>query len=159
GPNVSREYWGRKKANQQAKIQAPDQEIRHRMGDVGYLDSEGRVWFCGRKSHRVITFAGTLFTVPCEGIYNQHPEVYRSALVGVGRPPNQRPVLCVELEKRKYWKGSDGLKREILALGAKAVQTAQIKTLLFHPDFPVDARHNTKIFREKLALWAGEQLS
>ena len=159
GPNVSSEYWGRKEANRQAKIQAPDQEIRHRMGDVGYLDSKGRVWFCGRKSHRVITSAGTLFTVPCEGIYNQHPEVYRSALVGVGRTPNQRPVLCVELEKRKHWKGSDVLKREILALGADVVETAQINTLLFHPDFPVDARHNAKIFREKLALWAGEQLS
>ena len=33
GPNVSSEYWGRKEANRQAKIQAPDQEIRHRMGD------------------------------------------------------------------------------------------------------------------------------
>ncbi len=159
GPNVSSEYWGQKEANRQAKIQAPDQEIRHRMGDVGYLDSKGRVWFCGRKSHRVITSAGTLFTVPCEGIYNQHSEVYRSALVGVGRAPNQRPVLCVELEKRKHWKGSDTLKREILALGADVVETAQINTLLFHPDFPVDARHNAKIFREKLALWAGEQLS
>jgi len=158
GANVSCEYWDNKKANQQAKIQNIDQEIRHRMGDVGYLDSEGRVWFCGRKSHRVITSSGTLFTVSCEGIYNQHPAVYRSALVGIGQFPNQLPVLCVELENKKKWKGSDSLKKEILDLGANLSQTSQIQTLLFHSDFPVDSRHNAKIFREKLALWAEGQL-
>ena len=158
GANVSREYFGRPEANNLAKIQA-GQEVRHRMGDLGYLDQRGRVWFCGRKSQRVITRQRTFLTVPCEGIFNQHPEVHRSALVGVGDPPYQRPVLCVELEDKRKWKGSEQLKQEILALGISHPQTRAIKTLLFHPSFPVDVRHNAKIFREKLALWAGEQLS
>ena len=34
-----------------------------------------------------------------------------------------------------------------------------IRTILFHPSFPVDARHNAKIFREKLAEWATRKLS
>jgi hypothetical protein len=79
-------------------------------------------------------------------------------LVGVGQFPNQLPVLCVELENKKKWKGSDDLKKEILNLGANLSQTAQIQTLLFHSDFPVDSRHNAKIFREKLSLWAEGQL-
>jgi hypothetical protein len=29
---------------------------------------------------------------------------------------------------------------------------------LIHPRFPVDVRHNAKIFREKLAVWAAEQV-
>ena len=161
GSNVSREYFGRPEANDLAKIQGPDGEIRHRMGDLGYLDEEGQVWFCGRKSQRVITPQGTLFTVSCEGIFNQHPKVYRSALVGVGHPPRQKPVLCVELEEeeKKSGKVSPQLQQEILDLGAPHPHTKEIQTLLFHPSFPVDVRHNAKIFREKLARWATEKIS
>ncbi len=160
GSNVSREYFGRPEANDLAKIQGPDGEIRHRMGDLGYLDEEGQVWFCGRKSQRVITPQGTLFTVSCEAIFNQHPKVYRSALVGVGHPPQQKPVLCVELEEEeKKKKVSQELRQEILELGASHPHTKEIQTLLFHPSFPVDVRHNAKIFREKLARWATEKVS
>lgn len=158
GPNVSRQYFARPQANELAKIES-DGQVRHRMGDLGWMDDGGRVWFCGRKSQRVITPQGTLFTVPCEGIYNRHPEVYRSALVGLGRPPRQKPVLCVELEDKKNWKGSRELASEILDLGLAHPQTQHIKTLLFHSSFPVDVRHNAKIFREKLGVWAARQLS
>ena len=34
---------------------------------------------------------------------------------------------------------------------------ANIETILFHHRFPVDIRHNAKIFRERLAAWAGRQ--
>ena len=72
------------------------------MGDLGYLDDTGRLWMCGRKSHRVQTAAGTLFTVPCEAVFNEHPLVYRTALVGVGDAPAQEPVLCVQVEDATY---------------------------------------------------------
>jgi acyl-coenzyme A synthetase/AMP-(fatty) acid ligase len=124
------------------------------------VDEEGRVWFCGRKSQRVITAQGPLFTVACEGIFNQHPKVYRSALVGIGNPPQQEPVLCVELEEdEKKDKASPQLRQEILDLGTHHDQTRQIQTLLFHPSFPVDVRHNAKIFREQLADWASKKVS
>jgi len=157
GPNVSRGYWGRPEADHAAKIQDARGAVRHRMGDVGYLDPEGRVWFCGRKSQRVITSSGTLFTVPCEGIFNAHPQVYRSALVGVGKAPEQRPVLCVEVEAGAGH--SQALKNAILRLGAAHSQTRDIKHLLFHPSFPVDVRHNAKIGREHLGRWAGKRIS
>ena len=58
------------------------------MGDVGYIDTEGRLWFCGRKKHRVVCADGeTLFPVPCEAIFNLHEAVERSALVGVNGEP------------------------------------------------------------------------
>ncbi len=161
GPNVSSEYFNCPPANELAKIYGDRGEVRHRMGDLGYVDSMGRVWFCGRKSHRVMTLRGPLFSIPCEGVFNQHPKVYRSALVGLGIPPEQRPVLCVELEEKdkKRWRGSKELKREILDLGARHPQTKDITILLFHPSFPVDIRHNAKIFREELVLWAGKQIT
>jgi len=43
-----------------------DVEIWHRMGDCGYLDKEGRLWFCGRKAERVQTATGDVFTEPCD---------------------------------------------------------------------------------------------
>jgi len=126
----------------------------HRMGDVGYKDESGRVWFCGRKSHRVETSDGTFFTVPCEAVFNVHPKVYRTALVGA----KGKPVLCVELEKN-IPADKEQIREELLALGSSFPHTSGIKTILFHPGFPVDIRHNAKIFREKLAAWARSELS
>jgi acyl-CoA synthetase (AMP-forming)/AMP-acid ligase II len=155
GDNVSQQYFERPEENRLSKI-ADGPRLLHRMGDVGYLDANGRVWICGRKSQRVITHTETLFTVACEGVFNQHKSVFRTALVGLGKVGRQKPVICVELEAGV--RASDSLRREILELGAADSQTGDIETLLFHPSFPVDIRHNAKIFREKLAVWAEEQL-
>ncbi|HEY5707408.1 MAG TPA: fatty acid CoA ligase family protein [Terrimicrobiaceae bacterium] len=156
GPNVSREYWNRPEATRLAKIFSEAGEIGHRTGDVGSIDTLGRVWFCGRKAHRVVTGSETLFSVACEGVFNQHPHVRRTALVGVGAPPRQRPALCVEVE-------NDGdrsqIKRDLLALGAACPSTRNVETILFHHRFPVDIRHNAKIFRERLAVWASGRIS
>jgi acyl-coenzyme A synthetase/AMP-(fatty) acid ligase len=128
------------------------------MGDLGYRDADGRIWFCGRKSHRVLTAGGPLFTIPCEGIFNTHPAVLRTALVGIGPPGRQRPVLCVELEKGISPARQGEIRAELHALGQEHAQTRSIATFLFHPAFPVDIRHNAKIFREKLALWAAREV-
>src|SRR5690606_39338033 len=53
GPVVTRAYFRRDASTRQAKILAGDGTFFHRMGDVGYLDASGRLWFCGRKAHRV----------------------------------------------------------------------------------------------------------
>ncbi len=95
GPVVTTEYVTRHEANALHKIRDRD-GFWHRMGDVGYLDDVGRFWFCGRKTHRVVTAQGTMFTVMCEAVFNEHPAIYRSALVGIGEPGQQTPVLVVE---------------------------------------------------------------
>jgi acyl-coenzyme A synthetase/AMP-(fatty) acid ligase len=157
GDNVSQAYFERSEANRLGKIESSAGQIRHRMGDLGYFDKDGRIWFCGRKSQRVTSSSGTLLTVPCEGVFNQHSKVKRSALVGLGRSPNQQPVLCVETEGRLSRKQKAELKKELLDLGKRFSHTKSIEHVLFHPGFPVDIRHNAKIFREKLAIWAGKQ--
>ena len=160
GPQVSATYFNRPAATKLAKIADPSGGVWHRMGDVGYLDGSGRVWFCGRKSHRVVTPEETFYTIPVEGVFNTHPEVFRSALVGVaGRDGNTRPVLCVELEGKKGKGDRERIRRELLELGAEYPHTEAIAEVLFHPAFPVDIRHNAKIFREKLAVWAAGQLA
>jgi acyl-CoA synthetase (AMP-forming)/AMP-acid ligase II len=156
GPVITHEYYNRKEATALAKIRDGG-KIWHRMGDVGYLDEQGRLWFCGRMAHRVITSKGPLFTVPCEAIFNQHPDVFRTALVGIGKKPDQQPVIIVEPKKGKKPQGKADVKRfiaELLKLGQRNPLTREIKIFLFHSAFPVDIRHNVKIFREKLAVWA-----
>src|SRR5512133_434492 len=159
GPQVSRAYLNRPEATRMAKIPDPDGGVWHRMGDVGYLDADGRIWFCGRKAHRVVTSKAVLYTIPVEGIFNTHPAVFRTALVGVGRMGSQQPVLCVELETKTTKSDQELIRRELLELGSRYPHTKNIRQILFHPAFPVDIRHNAKIFREKLAVWAGEKLS
>jgi len=161
GPVVTRRYVTRTEANSLAKI-ADGDRIWHRMGDVGYLDDRDRFWFCGRMAHRVQTAAGPKFTVPCEAIVNCHADIYRSALVGVGEPDCQRPVIIVEPHSEKFPGDSAARGRllaEIRELAAANPLTADIDTFLIPPSFPVDIRHNAKIFREKLAVWAAEQLA
>jgi len=159
GPQVSRAYLNRPEATSMAKIPDSDGGVWHRMGDVGYLDKRGRIWFCGRKSHRVITAEETLYSIPVEGVFNTHSTVFRTALVGVGMPGSQQPVLCVELEKKTAKPEQERIRKELLEIGSRYPHTSDIRTILFHPAFPVDIRHNAKIFREKLAIWAKEALS
>ncbi|HEY5512968.1 MAG TPA: fatty acid CoA ligase family protein [Geomonas sp.] len=158
GAQVTRGYYNRPDADHLSKIADPETgSFFHRMGDLGGRDEDGRVWFCGRKSHRLETESGTLFTIPCEAVFNTHPQVFRTALVGVGAPGAARPVLCVELEKGLRV-DKDAVRVELLAIARDHIHTHAIDTILFHPAFPVDIRHNAKIFREKLAVWAARRL-
>jgi acyl-CoA synthetase (AMP-forming)/AMP-acid ligase II len=120
-----------------------------------------RFWFCGRKSHRVLTSHGTLFTIPCETIFNQHRSIYRSALVGVGPPGRQRPVLFAEPWPQMF-PGSRNeqaqLVTELRGLGAAHPHTAPISDIILKKSLPVDIRHNAKIFREQLAVEAAQIL-
>lgn len=155
GGIVSQSYYKNPKANALNKILDGD-ENRHRMGDLGLIDEEGQLWFCGRKQHRVCTSDTTLFSVQCEGIFNQHPDVFRSALVGTGPKNNQSPIICIELEPNCN-KSKAALKQSILDIGKAHAITKDIHSVLFHDAFPVDIRHNAKIGREQLAIWAQHQ--
>lgn len=160
GPVVTRRYVTRTEANALGKI-ADGERVWHRMGDLGYLDGDGRFWFCGRLAHRVLTPDGPMYTVPCEAVFNRHPSVFRSALVGVGPAGRQRPVIVLEPAPGCMPRGEtdrDALFREVRKLGKSNTLTAGIQDFLLHPAFPVDIRHNAKIFREKLAVWAAKEL-
>ena len=162
GPTATDSYFNREAATVLAKIRElhdGDVRIVHRMGDLGYFDGEGRLWFCGRKSQRVILDAATtLCTEQVEPVFNRHPDVQRTALVGVGPREAQRPVLCVELRTGIGEDQHPRIADELRHLGDGFVHTAKVDAFLFHRRFPVDIRHNAKIGREQLAAWAARQL-
>ena len=151
GPVVTKAYDAAPDATARAKIVVGDRTW-HRLGDCGYLDAEGRLWFCGRQVERVETPAGTLFPEPCEQVFRRHPAVARCALVGLGERPHQRPALVVEANLGAA--AAEALAAELRGLAAAHPVTREIRTFLFHPRFPVDVRHNAKIHRRALARWA-----
>ncbi|WP_406239520.1 fatty acid CoA ligase family protein [Nocardia sp. NBC_01009] len=154
GPNVSTHYYWPESANAAGKI-VDGAVIWHRTGDLAWIDDHGRIWFCGRKSQRVVTANGPMFTVQVEQIFNTVAGVARTALVGVGERGAQRPVLCVETTP-----GTDAVSvaSELRMLAAESELTRDIADFLVHPGFPVDIRHNAKIGREQLAAWAAEKV-
>jgi olefin beta-lactone synthetase len=158
GGAVTERYVGNRQASCLAKICDIDGKIIHRMGDLGYFDSQGRLWYCGRKSHRIVTPNGTLYTESVEGIFNAHPNIYRTALVGVDRTGSVEPVLWVELNPADRHINQNRLIIELLKLAQAHEMTNAIKTILFHPAFPTDVRHNSKIIREDLADQAKTRL-
>ena len=158
GPVVTKTYDQLPDATAAAKI-ADGNTVWHRMGDLGYLDAQGRLWFCGRKAERVETRDGPLYTEQVEPIFNAHPAVARSALIGTGHigyraaiviEPVSRKVVATPSLRRK-------LVRELRALGATQAHTDRIRLIYLHPGFPVDVRHNAKIHRLVLARWAAGQ--
>ncbi|NVB40743.1 AMP-binding protein [Pseudenhygromyxa sp. WMMC2535] len=154
GPVVTPAYYAREASTALAKIPDGDR-IRHRMGDVGYIDARGRLWMCGRKAHRVETADGPLFTVPCEAVFNALDEVRRAALVPLGPPGQAVPVICVELMPGAEWAA---VEPKLRAAAAAHELTRSIERFMHHRgSFPVDVRHNSKIFREKLAVWAAKE--
>ncbi|MBE5269209.1 MULTISPECIES: olefin beta-lactone synthetase [Stenotrophomonas] len=160
GPTATDSYFNRPQATAAAKIAETladgSTRIVHRMGDVGYFDAQGRLWFCGRKTQRVETPHGPLYTEQVEPVFNTVQGVARTALVGVGLAGAQVPVLCVELQRGQS--DSPALHEALRALAGARLPEAGLQHFLVHPAFPVDIRHNAKIGREKLAVWASAEL-
>jgi hypothetical protein len=90
-----------------------------------------------------------MFTVPCEKVFDAHPAVYRSALVGA----RGLPTLCVELEPGHDRADWPEIEQQLHRIAQAHRQTDRISRFVRHPGFPVDIRHNAKIGREKLARW------
>jgi acyl-CoA synthetase (AMP-forming)/AMP-acid ligase II len=130
--------------------------VWHRLGDLGYRDAQGRLWFCGRAAERVETPSGTYYTDCVEAVFNRHPRIARCALIGLcpphlpSPPRHKTPALVVEplpshfpssLADRKAFTA------ELLALGSSLPHTQPITEIYFQRRLPVDVRHNAKIHR------------
>jgi acyl-CoA synthetase (AMP-forming)/AMP-acid ligase II len=152
GAHVSREYFQDEESTKKNKVAGNDGEIWHRLGDAGYLDEQGRLWYCGRVSQRVRGKDGPLFSLNVEPIFDRHPGVRRSGLVGVPSGDAEIPVICAELLPGT--RELDKVRADLLASAHAHSTTSQIKHVLFPKVLPVDPRHKSKIERPALAKWA-----
>lgn len=163
GPQVTEEYADLPEATARAKSRDASGKVWHRMGDLVQVDDHGRLWFQGRLSHRIRTASGDLACVPAENAVLPELDVERVALVGAGKAGQQTPVLILEAKPKR---GSRESLRERALAALEAVQLpvtlegnrVPIEHILFHPRFPVDVRHNSKIHRTQLGEWATSQL-
>jgi acyl-CoA synthetase (AMP-forming)/AMP-acid ligase II len=161
GDVISKTYMTRTDQNAMHKVDDCG-TVWHRMGDVGYLDEQDRFWFCGRKSQRVTTKHGTLHTETIEAVANTHPAVYRSALVGVGPAKSETATLILEPWSRaskRHRLSKQQILQQVRALLDSNQRAKNVERIVIYPKkLPTDIRHNSKIFREKLAEWANKTL-
>ncbi len=149
GEQVTREYFAHREETLRSKIN-DGQRIWHRMGDLAYKDNEGFIWFCGRKVHQVVSDGQIFYSINCEAIFNQHPQVRRSALIAYQIADAIRPAIVLERKDRKAELPGQELTKfnsELLLLAKAHPHTRAIATFFLHQDFPVDCRHNIKIDR------------
>lgn len=136
----------------------------HRTGDVGHLDGAGRLWVEGRLAHVLRTAAGVLTPVAAENAALTVPGVVRAAVVGVGPAGSQQVAVVVETDPAVHRgaraRGSlapEGLSRAVRhACGDIGVPVAAVLRV---PEIPTDVRHNSKVDRPRVALWAERLLS
>lgn len=151
GKQVTSGYFEMPLEDQKAKI--TDGGFWHRMGDVGWKDDKGNIWFLGRKTHRVEGTDNTYYSIQMEAIFNQHPKIKRTALVKLQVGNKIVPGLVVERHDKKI-KMTDAFLKELEVMKASQEFTKDIQHFFLHPQFPVDVRHNIKIDRVKLSVWA-----
>lgn len=151
GPTVTKEYLNLPEKTREAKIYDAD-NVWHRMGDMGFFDESQNLWFLGRKAHRVETREGMMTPISCEAIFNKHPAVKRSALVGLGVLGKQTPAIVIERKDSQFLSGKERsiFESELLSIAKKFPHTAGIQKIFLSKHFPVDVRHNIKIDRTKL---------
>ena len=153
GPHVSDRYWQAPGDMRDNKITDGDTRW-HRLGDTGFLDDQGRLWVCGRCSHRVVTPAATYYPLCCEPVFNTHPDVARSALVDPSRPAAGTPTVCVELHHDARGREAQ-VRHDLVELADAHEATKGIDSFVFLDRLPVDRRHNAKIDRPALAAGVG----
>lgn len=154
GPVVTRRYDFLPGATANAKFIDEKGDLWHRMGDLGFLDSDNNLWFAGRKAEYVETPKGVLFTDFCEQIFNVDSSVEKCALIGLGDRPFQVPALVVEPRPGCYPYSRRSKKifiERLKEIGSQQDWTRDVKTFFFKKKLPVDVRHNAKIHRLKLA--------
>jgi acyl-CoA synthetase (AMP-forming)/AMP-acid ligase II len=155
GKVVTPSYWNLPEKTKLSKIieQTPSKKkLWHRMGDLGYFDKNGYLWFCGRKDHRVTYYKNMKCSINCEQVFLQHKNVSRAALIGLGPFGSHTPAIVIEPIHRSFIKGIDKvqLEYELQELAKKHKHTMDIQTFFFKRKLPVDERHNVKIDRLKL---------
>ncbi len=148
----------------------------HRTGDVGHLDTEGRLWVEGRMPHVIWTAEGALTPVGVEQRMERLDEVAAAAVVGVGPLDAQAVVVVVVLARRHSQGLSIRFRRRNLSTrrlrGAPvqlaplelsdAVRTAAavpVAAVLVASRLPLDIRHASKVDRQQVARWADRVLS
>jgi hypothetical protein len=129
------------------------------MGDLAYLapvNGQKRLFLVGRKVHSIFYNYKWHHSLIIEKIFDKNTKVRRSALIKLS--PSGEPAIAIEPHPQFWPDGNEKrgeFNKELENIAKQSELTAQITKFFFFKLFPVDARHNAKIFRDKL----GEEAS
>ncbi|MET1043822.1 MAG: alpha/beta fold hydrolase [Microbacteriaceae bacterium] len=155
-PHV-KDHYDRLWITQQGSIRDSTAAQRwHRTGDVGHLDSAGRLWVEGRLPHVIVTADGVITPVGPEQRVERLPGLGRAAAVGVGPSGTQQVVLVVETTPPAR---RPKLASAELTQAVRAAAGVPVAAVLVVPLLPTDIRHNSKVNRSALARWASGVLA
>ena len=149
GSVVSKEYFRMPGATVDSKFNNGKAHF-HRMGDLGYFDSEGLLRFRGRKAERIISKDGPIDSEQCEPIINGLEGISNSALIGLGEKPHQKPCLVVEVLPQIKKSELPTIKKLVLQTLRAHLPAFSFSHVVFEKSLPVDSRHNVKIHRLSL---------
>ena len=152
-PSVSHSYVGDKLATAATKIKRGDC-VMHRTGDLVSRDPDGALWMVGRASQAVALRDGSLVHPVCvESLFEGFAGLRRCALVGPKRGEEPVPTLVVLI--------GPGFDAEAAQQRLRASRWGHVKfDIVVYTggrEFPMDARHNSKIRREILQAWVQQQ--
>jgi olefin beta-lactone synthetase len=153
GEQVTQKYLNNQHANLISKIKK-ENKIWHRLGDVGYFDSLGRIWFCGRSSHVIKINKQLIYPIKIESIFNNNSMIKRSALIKIITSNKSHLTLIIERydkSKRLYFNKKTNFISQLLKINSCLKKENQITKFFLSKKLPLDRRHNIKIDRIKLS--------
>ena len=83
GPTVMREYLHHPEETAQTLRRHADGLIWVYTGDLGVMDADGFVYFCGRRKRMIITSGYNVYPAQLENILEAHEAVQRCCIIGV----------------------------------------------------------------------------
>ena len=125
------------------------------VGDVGYLDDDGYLFLCDRKSDMIISGGANIYPAEIESVLLSHPKVGDAAVFGIPHEDWGEEVKAV-IEPADGVTPSPELASEILAFcGDKLARFKTPKSIDFITEMPRDP--NGKLYKRKLRdpYWAG----
>ena len=125
------------------------------VGDIGYLDEDGYLFLCDRKSDLIISGGVNIYPAEIEGELQMHPAVADVAVFGVPDEQWGEAIKAV-IQPADGVTPSDELTEDIRAFAASRLAKYKLpKTVEYIDELPRD--DNGKLYKRKLrdADWAG----
>jgi long-chain acyl-CoA synthetase len=129
------------------------------VGDIGYLDEDGFLFLCDRKTDMIISGGANIYPAEIEGAIIMHPKVGDVAVFGIPHEDWGEEVKAV-IEPAEGVEASDELAAEILAfLSDKVAKFKTPKSIDFTSEMPRD--DSGKLYKRKLRdpYWEGQERS
>ena len=129
------------------------------VGDIGYLNSEGYLFLCDRKSDMIISGGVNIYPAEIEGVLLLHPKVGDVAVFGIPNDDWGEEVRAVVEPASGIAPGQDLADELLVFCGDKLAKYKTPKAIDFIEDMPRDP--NGKLYKRKLRdpYWEGRERS